>query len=316
MERVTIGLETVTATFVHVDPQSDARWRAAPFRGLARWWFRAIVGATKDPAGVRRDEAALFGTAEHPSRVAFRVFPGPPGPASSWSAPINPGSSKKIAPRKALPPGARATLEILSTIRGQESKLALRCAYAALWVALHLGGVGQRSRRGSGSIRITHVEGVDEVPAPVEVAAADTYAAKIEAGLAQARMVLGASVLRTIPGLAEFPMLHPGCARVRVAAPQWPPGEAQARTALMTVRRRPEYHGSSGGEYEFGSIKPRLASPLWVRFGALNPTLVVLALFKHAAASRLGAQWEKAEDLMNSLDPEGVDIDLGGHGHA
>ena len=59
MEKISIEVEAVTATFLHVEPQGEARWRAAPFRGLARWWYRAVVGAAFSPEIVRKKEESL-----------------------------------------------------------------------------------------------------------------------------------------------------------------------------------------------------------------------------------------------------------------
>jgi CRISPR/Cas system CMR-associated protein Cmr1 (group 7 of RAMP superfamily) len=52
LDRIEMAIETVTPTFLHVEPEGEARWRAAPFRGLARWWFRAIAGAACAARGV------------------------------------------------------------------------------------------------------------------------------------------------------------------------------------------------------------------------------------------------------------------------
>jgi CRISPR-associated protein Cmr1 len=298
MERITIELEAVTPVFAHVEPDGDARWRAAPFRGLARWWFRAVVGAAKPPGEVRKDEAALFGTAEQPSAVAFRVFSEPSSSSRTIDADINPGS-KRSARRKAIPPGGRATLEIVSARRDGTQNV--RRAYAALWVALHLGGLGQRSRRGAGSIKLTSVAGPDVMPAPIAAKDAASYARELEDGLRSARKVLGVTSLRAISGDGEFPLLHPGCAQVHVAAPGWPAREDAAREALMSIRRQPEFHQAGRQEFEFGGIKPRLASPLWVRFAVLNPVIVVLTLFEHRAATRLGAKWVQAKGLAKAI---------------
>lgn len=319
LERITITLETLTAVFAHVQPEGDARWRAAPFRGLARWWFRAVTGAAKPPDQVRQDEAALFGTAERSSHVAFRVFPEMGGAHSSRiiDADINPGS-RNSAKRKAIAPGGRAVLEIVPTRRDGDGMRDLHRAYAALWVALHLGGLGQRSRRGAGSIRIVSVAGAEAALPAISVRDARQYALELQAGLREVRKLLGATALRAIRGDAdaEYPVLHPSCADVRVCAPPWPVAEQEARRALMDVRRHEKFHASRRREYEFGGVNPRLASPLWVRIASLNPSVVVLTLFKHRAAGALGAQWDRARDLMAEIDRDGIRVDLDGGGRA
>lgn len=163
---------------------------------------------------------------------------------------------------------------------------------------------------------MTSVTGLDVAPVPITAHDAGEYARELDAGLREARDVLGATLLRAIRGGAEFPVLHPACAHVHVAAPRWPAPEHAARRELMGVRRRPEFHQTGQPEFEFGGIKPRLASPLWVRFAELNPTVVVLTLFEHQAATSLRARWARAKEMMRAIDPGGVAVNLGGGSRA
>lgn len=324
MERIAIELETVTATFLHVLPEGEARWRAAPFRGLARWWFRALVGAVHPVGRVRELEAELFGTTEAASPVLVRVFPAPGTRLPNIEASINPGSTGSAA-RKAIPPGTRATLELVASRGGPHGRAAVREAYAAIWTALHLGGVGQRARRGGGCLQLRAVHGLDDGPGPITAREPKEYAVQLEAGLEAVRRILRATAFRRLSDVGEFPVLHPATAKIRVGRLSVPHDrdarggprengvpEAVLRGALMGLRR--DHHRRPDGrrEYEFGGISPRLASPLWIRIADRRPDggVAVMTLLKHAKPEQLGAQWVQAERMMTGLDPHGTWVRL------
>jgi CRISPR-associated protein Cmr1 len=320
MQRIRVEIEAVTATFLHVEPEGEARWRAAPFRGLARWWFRALVGGSKSVEEVRSEEASLFGTTERQSRVIYRVFPYGASSADNLNAPVNPGSPRS-ANRKALRPGSRAALEIVPASDKSEDHRAAQQAYGALWTAIHLGGIGQRARRGAGSLRMTNVEGVDGGPSQMEARDVRSYAQDLTNGLGRVRTLLGLSGFRPMAGLGEFPLLHPLSCRIRVVQPARDPAWEDVRRRLMDVRRDARFHRNDRSEYEFGAIGrgQRLSSPLWIRITERAPDgpLVVLTLMKHRAADRLGARWENAEAFMSAPEfGEGEWVNLGGDGRA
>ncbi len=320
MDRIGFVLTTLTATFLHVEPRGDARWRAAPFRGLARWWYRAALGASLQADQVRAREKEVFGAAEHPSLVSVRVFP--LGAATSFTAPVNPGppgQPKYEAPSGALPAGTQARVELRPANGFIRNDAALHQAYAALWLALHLGGIGQRSRRGAGSVRMSELCGVD-VPQPVQARDRAAHRDGLQEGLWHVRRILGTTTSRTLGPVAEFPVLHRGCANVWIASIPLPPGagEARARLALMTARRGLASHhagpqGARKPEREFGGLKPRLASPLWVRIASIaeESALLVITLLRHTGAEG-GADWTNVENFVRAIDPDALPVDLGG----
>jgi CRISPR type III-B/RAMP module RAMP protein Cmr1 len=303
MNRIEIQLEAVTATFLHVEPREEAKWRAAPFRGLARWWFRAVAGAGATPDKVREAENRLFGTAEKASPVIFRVNVN--GTGDQTNADVNPGS-RRNASIPALKAGSKVTVSVQPGPNGHDEHVAK--AYAALWTAVHFGGIGQRSRRGAGSLRMLGVAGLENVngeaplPQPVPASAPEVYAEALTIGLQAVRKVLD-TPRGGVPGAAPFPVLHRPHARTTVASKSWGPDERRAREGLMQLRR--EHHRNPNGrsEHEFGEIDQRVASPLWVRLADIGSTstLVVCTLFEHDAATKLGADWANARRLVDSL---------------
>lgn len=318
LQRIEIQIEAVTPAFLHVEPQDEARWRAAPFRGLARWWFRAIGGAAWSLDEVRRREHQTFGKAEQASPVMFRIT-NPTGRSAPFD--INPGSQRS-AKRHALPPGSTATLILQANPWASNGTEALRQVYMALWVALHLGGIGQRCRRGAGSLRMRSVHfppdwsglpGVIDTPDRSKPAkdVAEDFARALGEGIAAARCELGVMLRSGMGNVAEWPVLHRQSAAVQVswleAFPSGSelPSEA-ARRALMNLRRQGAWHKSGRAEPEFGGIKPRLSSPLWLRIADVRRAengkyraFVVASLLRHAGAK--GAQWSRVDEMLNSL---------------
>lgn len=305
MKRIEIDLEAVTATFLHVEPDGAAAWRAAPFRGLARWWFRAVKGAALggDSAALRKEEEGTFGTATSPSPVVFRILH---AKGDQEGFPLNPGAGSRgrQAWTKALRPGASATLEIALTPWSEDPER-LRQAYAAVWLALHLGGVGQRARRGGGSLkiaelRIAEVADAEALPRPVRATELDAHARELAAGIEAAQRILGTPRRIASP---SFPILHPEHSWVAVS--KGPAGDESAvRTHLMGRRRTAPGHRGGAKEIEFGGIRPRLSSPTWVRIAPGN--LFVSTVFRYETPSG-PASWSNAEAFVRSLG-EGRDV--------
>lgn len=318
-QRIELQLEAVTPVFLHVEPQGKARWRAAPFRGVARWWFRALGGAAWSLEQLRKCEAQIFGKAEHASPVMFRIE----NPSDlSRDFEINPGG-RKSARRQALPPGSTATLVLQTNPWATNGTEVLRQAYVTVWVALNLGGIGQRCRRGAGSLRMRSVSfppdwsglpGVIETPDRSKPAkdVAEDFARALGEGIAAARRELGVMLRSGMGNVAEWPVLHRQSSAVQVSwLDAFPlgselPSEA-ARRALMNLRRSDDrWHKSGRAEPEFGGIKPRLSSPLWLRIADVRRAengkyraLVVASLLRHAGAK--GAQWSRVDEMLNSL---------------
>lgn len=317
MRKITIGLETLTAAFVHADTE-EARWRAAPFRGLARYWFRAVTGASLAQDHVRIAEAELFGTSETASPVAFRLLAAPA--RTPVEVDVNPGGERSGRRQAFLPPAAlKLAVQANAWTKGAEAERLVQQAYAAVWLSVHLGGVGQRARRGGGSLRMTAVEPSAALPVPANAASAEALAAQLKDGIAACRHILGAERLRPAAGgRPEFPVLLPPSAEVVVAETGWGPSEEAVRLRLMNLRRSCHRPGTPQGgrrfEPEFGAIGARgdrIASPLWVRVARIDPprTLVVVTLMRHQGAERLGADWRHAEEFIRKLN--GVRVSLG-----
>ncbi len=79
MQEIIFTLRTVTPLFLAGADQSAAELRAPSFRGLMRYWHRALVGGLvgTDDAGLKKvseAESTLFGTTDKGSAISSESF--------------------------------------------------------------------------------------------------------------------------------------------------------------------------------------------------------------------------------------------------
>lgn len=147
--------------------------RPPTLKGLMRWWFRAVMGGyVSSMKHLRELEGDVFGNTEQKSAV------------NVMSEPISNSLSRSKASELDLGRGVRylwfsitfgkreerslyeegSTFRIsLSSFKEQPFKI----AQDSLWLLLYLGGVGTRSRRGLGNLKVQE----ENVPFPFKIQA-------------------------------------------------------------------------------------------------------------------------------------------------
>lgn len=174
IKRVEVTFETITPLFLGgVNPQGPPELRPASIRGVLRWWLRARTGALGDGehavtlGDVRRGETGVFGETEQASPVIVRVQE-PPGVDLNFVRPERSalnylwyglhtregrGRDVQIRYRPPFRVGERFKV-VLQTRPSRTTRHdhAFEQACAALWLTATLGGLGARSRRGTGII--------------------------------------------------------------------------------------------------------------------------------------------------------------------
>ncbi len=201
MQEVTFTLQTITPLFlagndqvetkVSIDPRKQstrinidyytwkllAELRSPPFRGLMRYWQRALTGGAMPLEDVIKLESSIFGTTDTGSTVHIKISKPSKEPEDFWKegkgreptgkdyllwSMARSGSIEKDNykfPRQYYPRDTE--FQVTLAVRGQgeaEQKL-LNQAIVAFWLLTHLGGIGSRSRRCAGSVTATPVEG-------------------------------------------------------------------------------------------------------------------------------------------------------------
>lgn len=181
MKKLIINCEVLTPMFMGGADGKRVELRSMEFKGMMRFWWRAIraLGNLKN---LKEDEEAIFGGVNEKaggSKVKLRVYPQPnPNDIGNdlknyykldWSY------NSKTRSLSGDYAGIGYLLYSV-TLRGRERSFikdgfgfnieissfygdALKKAVAALWASLYLGGFGTRSRRGGGNVKVVKVDG-------------------------------------------------------------------------------------------------------------------------------------------------------------
>lgn len=227
-------LETFTP-LISGGADMQAELRPPSFRGLMRFWLRALLNGLLegDLDRLRRAEAAIFGSARHSSSIVLRLIRGdvavgrlphhpPPGMQYLlWAA--------YISRRTMIPPGERFTLRLQTRplLRRPpffddqvlDEEMTFNLALASFWLMVRLGTVGFRQRRGAGTIRVLDhpPDWPADLPSPVCRATTPAeLAAELSTGLSRLREWVGLPAPSTFTNLAELDTLHPDTCRIYV----------------------------------------------------------------------------------------------------
>ena len=337
MQEVTFTLQTITPLFLAGADQTKAEIRAPSFRGLMRYWQRALVGGLVGTGQdglkqVMQAETEIFGSTDTGSAVRIKVsgvtngkeplpYQAPRGiPLANgkfkatgngyllWSMARSGREDRgNLKPaRWYFPPGTDFQVT-LSSRSGDGAKLSK--AVAAFWLLTQLGGIGSRSRRCAGSLTVQSIEN-NTADLPF-TAPADALALKqqIELGLSTARTLytLGRQTIREE---AQFDVLAPQTCRIWILQDEQP--WRNAETAMQKLGEKlQEYrsHISIGPRKIFGLPLPpiifnkRRASPLLLRVTKLQGEhyVGVAVLFKTAGSDVNMKDYKLIEDWVNQF---------------
>ncbi|WP_298009605.1 MULTISPECIES: type III-B CRISPR module RAMP protein Cmr1 [Anaerolinea] len=294
-QQVRVQLETVTPLFLGgADPRGEPELRPPAFRGAMRYWFRAALGGVigdKNMEGLRKLEREVFGDAEYGSPIAIQVRQ---KPLEFKEFPILPHKTPS-GKRWAFNPGQRFEV-ILQTTRPVDLLVWVN-ACMAFNLAIWLGGLGLRSRRGAGSLRIVSSTDLSLIPVfPDDIEKIQRLMrviirSALERGksLAQAYSVPVASSLPSAP--TDFPCAAQGADIYFVQ--DWAKTPQDALAKVMSKIPKADY---------LGGISPRQGSPLWVNilYASQSYHLLLTVL-----PSRLVSDRHNYQSLSNVLQTFG-----------
>jgi CRISPR-associated protein Cmr1 len=171
VKRLTFDLEFITPAFIGGANQ-QAELRPASFVGLLRWWWRALKGEC-NIENLRAEEVKIFGgiaknLRKEEIKMASPVYLRMEGNIRKGrdltnECRLNAGLGYLYhfvtvrGKREFIEPGSRIKL----TLIGKDEFL--KHYIASLWALIFLGGVGSRSRRGGGNLRVVSYEPKDLV---------------------------------------------------------------------------------------------------------------------------------------------------------
>ncbi|CUS91253.1 CRISPR-associated protein Cmr1 [Candidatus Kryptonium thompsonii] len=161
--------KTITPMFMAGADGKTPELRSSEFKGMMRWWWRAIK-ADDDIGKLRKEEAEIFGgtgEGEGKSKVRVIVKPGSidigndvrevinddPGLKYLYYSTFSLRARGEPIIRKYYKPESSFSLEIVSFDYYSFGK-----ASAALWASIYLGGFGTRARRGGGNLAVESAE--------------------------------------------------------------------------------------------------------------------------------------------------------------
>ncbi len=257
MRKVEIELMTITPLFLGgSDPRDQPpELRPPSFRGAMRYWYRAALGGVVGDANldaVRRLETAVFGSTDQGSPVSLRLH----GQLRYSQHVILP--HKNAGRRNAFDPGQKFILTM--TAGPACSEIVWTNACMALNLALTLGGVGLRSRRGMGSLQVVRSTQPELMPVfPQQVDSVSQFIRIITRSAIRQVQALAAALKVPTSGLPESPTEFP-CAAIgtefRLVRGINAKDSIDAVANLM--KRFPK-------AVWLGGIAPRQSSPVWAR---------------------------------------------------
>jgi len=194
VKRLTFELEFITPAFIGGANQ-QAELRPASFMGLLRWWWRALKGKC-DIKRLREEEIKIFGgDGKMASPVYLRVEGNVrKGNNLTNECKLNAGVGYLYhfvtvrGKREFIEPDSRLKL----TLIGKDE--VLNHYIASLWALVFLGGVGARSRRGGGNLRVVSYEPKDLVEdLEISFTPTDNLREWLEKNLKKAKELVGSS---------------------------------------------------------------------------------------------------------------------------
>lgn len=305
MGELTLDLELITPLFLGgANARGDPELRAAPIRGVLRYWLRAWLGAhgILEDDMLHRAESRIFGDTQAGSAVILRVGPTNGQPLDHDRRPMLPHNPAKLSSTPAFVEGQSIRLTLLP--RPGHAELPPD-ALAALFLWLNLGGLGKRQRRGFGSFRLTRLvaNGLalpedlpDSLRTPSLPANGQALAQDISAML---HWVMVAPI--SLGVRPPFPTLARNQARVLVCRHAFKPGTPSYEPAMKefwlkglrsSVLADPTAYGYARG-------RERRASPIHLHVARSQQGyhLVLTALMSKPSPSG-EAGWQKVTNLM------------------
>lgn len=249
MNSTQLNLETVTPMFLRGFDNENLELRPPAFKALFRYWWRAAVIET-DIDKLRKREGCLFGNTKGRSPLSIRIFGNGPSPQSGKYAPL-PHRLGGFTSR-AYNPGGPFKLTLMAPELGVYEKIAE--------LGVLLGGVGNRSRRGFGSIRYQNwsFQDVDELQKKV-------YQTLDEISPGRFQTCNHEIQNSTVVELPDYPVIQAIYFGQNLSN--------NVNSLLRQIGQATHEHSHNA----LGGINPRMASPIHVRIQKVNDRFVPIA---------------------------------------
>lgn len=261
MPNIRLTLESITPLLMYGADQNEPELRGPSFRGILRYWLRAVLGATyPNPPELYKQETRILGSTEQGSKVTLRLQPSKRMQAASdqWVMPER--TSKGWRARyDAFPGGSSFRLTLSTHPLDKSGVLADDSALVkALFLMAHLGGLGKRARRGSGNLRVIEAEGYDNEQMPLDTLAEDRTALR-DYLRNMANFVNGSTTVDRRP---DFSVFAPNTCVILLGTKTYPTVEKVLENQGDLWSLSGPYHHTGG---IFGDARPRRSSAIHMR---------------------------------------------------
>jgi len=293
--------------------------RPPSLRGAMRWWFRAmmgsIVGAHDNYKTLRSLEGRVFGSTNQSSSIRLRTCLDKGAKDTAYLC-MNDQRAKKFgAPKdynKIQKPGIAPNGQVIIYLESQ-SHTEFALALCSLWLTAMLGGVGNRSRRGFGSLALSP-KGSSTVRVTQHLNLDFSYPDKplkdiaefLESNLKQIYSFFKHYAPAVSPVAPKFFVLSKTQAKLWLIEPRdrfWTSWQ-EAMNELRDNFYR--FYKTSFNLSAIGSANPRFASPLIIQIKrvALTRYFGVLLAFDHSWYNQQWwSSWKQLEKFLNKLLP-------------
>lgn len=258
---LTVTLETVTPLFLGGANSRDApELRAPSVRGALRYWMRAVLGGVIGDAnseGLHTLERAVFGSTDCGSPIAVQLHELDNKPLAVKTEFVLP--HKQAGRRKAFSAEQRFLLVLRQVRSNSEAVWKMACTATSL--ATTFGGIGLRSRRGYGTLRVESAD-PNIVPAtPSTLEGWKTHVQQVAEQAISAAKALAEAYDIGVTSLPTGPAAYPCATQMGILRiSELKPSATSAMEAVEAFMRKVQKTQALGG------IDPRRqASPLWVR---------------------------------------------------
>lgn len=305
MPQLRLTIQTITPLLMYGADNKDDRTnssiraepelRATAIRGLLRYWLRAVLGGKFTAISkVYEHESAILGSTDTGSRINVRV---------------QTGRSMQIAENQTVLPRQTRGYSLTHTgfVPNSEFRITLSThpldksgvldengdLVKAVFLMTHFSGLGRRSRRGSGNMRVVEVKGYEGEP-PLDSLPENRDE------LAQYLSTVGFYISpqsQTVGRRPSFPVFAWDTVVVLLGQHTHPNYE-DAFNELWNISG--PYHHEGG---IFGDVRPRRASAIHMRVAATRDGFVSQQIILYTG----NGQWRKMQDyiqhcLVNRFD--------------
>ncbi len=306
-DRILLKLETVTPLFLGgADPRGAPELRAASVRGALRFWLRALLGGAIGDSNLdelRKAESAVFGstdTGTSPVVVRVRVE----GKLSVDNyRPLLHNPAKHFT-FLGIKPAQTFSLELIPRLsHAQVSPVVL--SVTALW--LLLGGLGKRSRRGFGTLRLR--QGPEDMPlSPNAYKDVEEFEKALRQSINKAqdefKNHIGTNHIRALniaQGTPEtlpiFPILHSNYAKILLCKQPFPSWEEAMKAFWRELRSTPYRDNPVFG---FAGSAGRQASPLHLRVVRIEENYHLLMTSFWSQFAGKSPEWKNLHDFLTN----------------